>query len=505
MSNLTNIDTELIMNSIRNNYLLFLIFLLGLVLRIYDLCSESMWLDEGYSVAVAKLDLVALIKQNFLSDYNHPPLYNAILHYWVLIFGDSEFASRLPSAIFGSFSIIAIYMVGRLAFNKNVGLLAALILATSIFHIKYSQEARSYSLLVFLTLLSYYFYLKIVSSKKRLYFLGYILSSVLLLYTHYFGFLIVAAQNIFFFTEYLGSRKVGELGLKKWLESQVVLFLLYIPGFVKLVITIIHTEGGGWRPETSLLDILKYFGSYSGSVSLFILFLIFSSLSILGLRQFKDKIGLKAILKPIEEYSEKLPLSNSNCVYLLVLWLFIPIALPYLVSLFTFPILILRYTIMGSPALYLLVAKGIDNFVNRKVMVLVGALILVFSYFNIEEYQKSIKKTQWRETIAYIENNAGYGDSVVVYPYHLKYVANYYLERKDLHLNSLTDPFLLGTDISSKNLWAVTRIKNEMVEQAKNEMLEQALGENYDLLSQKIFKSWKVDLKLYKYRKKDSR
>ncbi len=504
MSKLTNIDTELIMNSIRNNYLLFLIFLLGLVLRIYDLGSESMWVDEEVSVAVAKLDLVALIKYNFLNDQNHPPLYFAILHYGVLIFGDSEFASRLPSAIFGSFSIIAIYMVGRLAFNKNVGLLAALILATSTFHISYSQEARSYSLLVFLTLLSYYFYLKIVSSKKRSYFLGYILSSVLILYTHYFGFLIVAAQNIFFFTEYLRSRKVGELGLKKWLESQVVLFLLYVPGFVKLASTIVtsYTEGGGWRPEPSLLRIVSYFVSFSGSVSLFILFLIFSLLSILGLRQIKDKIGLKAILKPIEEYSEKLPLSNFNCVYLLVLWLFIPIALPYLVSLFIFPILILRYIIMSSPALYLLVAKGVDNVVNRKVMVLIGALILVFSYFNIEKYQKSIKKPQWRETIAYIENNAGYGDYVVVYPHYLEYVANYYLERKDLHFKSLTDPFLFGTDISSKNLWAVTRITDYKDQMLK---LEQALGENYDLLSQKIFKSRKLDLKLYKYRKKESR
>lgn len=158
MNKLPSIDTELIINFIRNNYLFLLIFIVGLGLRIYDLGSESIWYDEAISVAVAKLDLLAQIQWSFVQNDNNPPLYYEILHFWIAIFGDSEFASRLPSAILGSFSIIAIYSVGRLLFNKNVGLLAALILATSVFHIKYSQEARAYSLLAFLSLVSYYFY-----------------------------------------------------------------------------------------------------------------------------------------------------------------------------------------------------------------------------------------------------------------------------------------------------------------------------------------------------------
>jgi mannosyltransferase len=148
-----------LISSIKNNSWIILIFLVGLFLRIYGLGAESIWYDEAVSVTVAKLDLFAQINWSFLQNDNNPPLYYAILHYWVWIFGDSEFAARVPSALFGSFSIIAIYSVGRFLFNKNVGSFAALILATSVFHIKYSQEARAYSLLAFLTLVSYYFYL----------------------------------------------------------------------------------------------------------------------------------------------------------------------------------------------------------------------------------------------------------------------------------------------------------------------------------------------------------
>ncbi|MCH7518411.1 MAG: glycosyltransferase family 39 protein [Candidatus Dadabacteria bacterium] len=497
MNKLPNIDTDLIIDFIRNNYLLLLIFLVGLFLRIYDLSSESIWYDEAISVAVAKLDLLAQVKWSFIQNDNNPPLYYTILHYWVWIFGDSEFASRLPSAIFGSFSIIAIYSVGRFLFNKNVGLLAALILATSVFHIKYSQEARAYSLLAFLTLVSYYFYLKIGSSKQRSYFVGYVISSILLLYTHYYGFLIIAAQNIFFFTEYFKNRKLNELDFRRWVKSQVLLFLLYLPGFVLLGKHTVAIQGGFWLPEPTLLGIFICIKKYSGSLSLLVLFLVFSLLSVVSLRHIKTKKSLKGLLKPFDNYSEKLTLSNINRVYLLLLWLLTPIILPYLLSLFSTPILLYRYTIGGSLAFYLLAARGIDNTGNRKVMFLIAGLVLIFSYFNLEKYYNSVDKHQWRETINYIEDNAENGDHIVVYPQFEIKSAYYYWKRKDLNVYALNDEFLLSTDIGKKNFWFVLGVHAN----TKKDDIEQVLGQRYDLLLQKKFKS----LYLYQYRKKGSR
>src|SRR3990167_3237912 len=101
---------------IKNYSILLAIFLLGLVLRIHNLGGESIWFDEAVSVAASKLGFLEQIRWSLASSDNNPPLYYAFLSVWVLLFGDSEFAVRLPSAIFGSFSILLIYIVGALLF-----------------------------------------------------------------------------------------------------------------------------------------------------------------------------------------------------------------------------------------------------------------------------------------------------------------------------------------------------------------------------------------------------
>ena len=85
----------------------------------------------------------------------NPPFYYVLLHFWVLVFGDSEFSLRFLSVGLGSVSIIAIYALGKLLFNKRAGIIAALILAVSVFHIQFAQEARGYTLTVLLTLISF--------------------------------------------------------------------------------------------------------------------------------------------------------------------------------------------------------------------------------------------------------------------------------------------------------------------------------------------------------------
>jgi len=143
------------------NVALLAISVLGLFLRIYHLGKESLWGDEVYSFGVANnANVFGIIKVAALYD-NHPPFYYIILHYGgIKLFGTSEFAVRFPSLIFGVLAIPMIYLLGRRLFNEEVGLISALILAISPFNVEYSQEARMYSLLLFLALLSMYFFVR---------------------------------------------------------------------------------------------------------------------------------------------------------------------------------------------------------------------------------------------------------------------------------------------------------------------------------------------------------
>jgi uncharacterized membrane protein len=91
-----------------------------------------------------------------------------MLHFWMLLFGQSEIAVRALSACLGIISVLLIYKVGRELYNRKIGLIASLLMTISTFAIYSSQEARQYSLLLLLTLLSFLFFIRIIKADKNL-------------------------------------------------------------------------------------------------------------------------------------------------------------------------------------------------------------------------------------------------------------------------------------------------------------------------------------------------
>ena len=171
--------------------LLLVIVILGISLRIYDL-DRSLWLDEAISVNS---------QQNFqrhISNVYLPMhLYFVILHFF-MFFGNSEIIIRSSSVIFGILSIILMYKMGRLLFDRaREGLVGAFLLAISAMHIEHSQEARYYSLTTFLSLLSFYLLFKAVKEKKKKLWIGYILSTILAVLSHYYMIFIPLIQILF--------------------------------------------------------------------------------------------------------------------------------------------------------------------------------------------------------------------------------------------------------------------------------------------------------------------
>jgi len=353
----------MIYKNIRKEFVLLIILLVGLLFRIYNLGEESIWFDEGGTILFAKLNIFQLL-ETVLSGDCSPPLYYVILHYWIGLFGESEFSLRFPSVIFGFFSIYVLYKVGTLLFNKDVGLLSSLLLAVSSLHIYYSQEARSYSLMVLLTLLSFYFLIKIFKKNRNLTVsIGYIIASILLMYTHIYGIFIIIAQNIYLLTVFLLSRKTLELDFKKWILFQSALVITYIPWiFFGLMKQITFIQRYHWYAAPKITHIIKSFYVYSGSRSLLIVFLALSFLSIVSFKRNENgSIDGKDLFNSVEDHKLVLSLSNANKIYFLLVWLSTPIILPFLISIFITPIYVIRHTIIASLAFYLLVAKGISD------------------------------------------------------------------------------------------------------------------------------------------------
>jgi hypothetical protein len=76
----------------------------------------------------------------------HPPLYYLMLRLWMAL-GDDAATVRALSALFGTLNIPVLYLLGRRLAGRNMGLLAAFILAASPSHVRFAQETRMYTLL----------------------------------------------------------------------------------------------------------------------------------------------------------------------------------------------------------------------------------------------------------------------------------------------------------------------------------------------------------------------
>jgi hypothetical protein len=127
--------------------LLLAITSLGAGLRLFQIGRKGLWLDEAFSVWMGRQPLLDMFSWLLRID-QHPPLYYTLLHYWLWL-GDSAALVRTFSAIIGALTIPLIYLLGRRLAGWQVGLLAALILAVSPFHVRFAQETRMYTLLTF--------------------------------------------------------------------------------------------------------------------------------------------------------------------------------------------------------------------------------------------------------------------------------------------------------------------------------------------------------------------
>ncbi len=176
----------------RHLVLLALVIIGGLGLRIARL-GTPVWGDETASWTFARKDTL-LETVRFSAVDPTPPLYYVLLHYVIPVFGTSPVGLRLLSVAFGALLLPLIYWTTCAISRDQVdGLWATLLASISSILILYSQEARAYAVLTFLALVSTWLFFRCLQGGKRAEYFGYVLSAVLVQYTHYYAaFLIVA-------------------------------------------------------------------------------------------------------------------------------------------------------------------------------------------------------------------------------------------------------------------------------------------------------------------------
>jgi mannosyltransferase len=391
----------------RTTLALAAIMLLALALRLYDLTGESLWLDEGGSLRIAALPLTEIPAGSAASW--HPPLYFFILHYWMALFGNSEWAVRLPAALFGLGAVPLIYLLGRRLYDRPTGLVAALLLALSVVNVQYSQEVRGYSLAVVLTLLSFYFLLRLGEGRPSLK-VGYVVSTLGLLYTHNSGLFVLLAQVAYVL--------LGRRGLRQSLPWLLAPLVLYVP-WVWFSSRVEHngvTERIPTGPLSYLLHALK---DLSGSPALFwaLAAVLLGGAACHYLRRREDS---------------KSPAAQGGLM-LLLLWLAVPLLGLGLFSMQDLMPYMKRYLLVATPALYLLAARATTTLRPAAVRPAAIGLMMLLSLASLNRYYAGTGKEQWREAAAYLDASARPGDLLLFDAgYCQNVVFRYYSRRPDL-------------------------------------------------------------------------
>ena len=422
-------------------WLLLAVLALAAFLRLFALGSESLWLDEAMSVSSSKTSLWS-IAQTTASQDVHPPLYYFILHFWMLLFGQTETAIRSLSACLGIVSVFLMYKVGQELFDRKTGLIAGFLMAISAFAIAYSQEARPYALMLMLTLLSFFLFARILKAevKSKAHIVLYTLVNILLAYTHIFGLFIIGAQVLYFI---LFQRRYAGARLAFW-GAQAVTVVAFSPWiYVLFAYTFKGTiEVLNWIPEPSLYIVARSMGSLAGAGYLWaalgvILVLIIFCLCLAGV--FYSPNPLKQHGAPESSKSSKLSklaaLITEPRTALLLIWFLFPLVIALVLSFAVRPIFATRYLIGITPVFYLLAARGIEGVnsfmksratqANLAAFSLI-ALVAIISAPGLYNYYAHPQKEQWREATTLIEQMAQPGDAVVFSEDADRYPFDYY-------------------------------------------------------------------------------
>lgn len=328
----------------RRQLILLFLILLGTVWRLYGIASAWNGFDENVTLNLGQADWFTFKRIMLVREMNMVGYYG-LVRMWLTLDPDLSRNTlvfvRYLSVIFSIATIPVLYAIGKKLFNENVGLLAAGLLAINQFHVKYAQNARSYSMFVFLVTLATFLLVRNLKSLNPKW-TGYVCVSVLAVYSHIFAFFFLLAHLIM----------IALMGLRpKWIHL-VTLSAGILP--MALWVSTHHSVPTlNWVRPTTARSVVDALVLFVGSNGVFLLCIVAGAVLVAYTGNPRESIKLLSV------------------------WAFIPVVLTVLVS-FAQPCFSPRFLIPCMPATTLLTAVGIE-----RIKLLYAAVLLALIVFGM--------------------------------------------------------------------------------------------------------------------------
>lgn len=393
--------------------MIYAILGVGIILRLISL-NQSLWLDEATSAMVARMSITDIFTKFLPGDF-HPPFYYVFLHFWTVLFGTSEIALRAPSVIAGILTIYIVYLIGRELQVEKVGIIAAILTATSGLHIYYSQEARMYSLATLFVALSILFFTKTLHARRVGDFINFGLFLSLSFLTDYLPILIIPV----FWLAAAVSRKNSNWW-KKLVVSHIILFitaLLWVPTLLKQI-----------NLGFSIQTVSPLWYQILGLTTLKNLALIPTKF-ILGRISFDDKLFYGMVMTLLSGLIGWVLFKAAKAPRLIWIWLILPVALGVIIG-FKLPILYYFRFLFILPAFYILIAFGISALGKNKnqALYLILGINLITSFYYL--LTPRFHREDWRAAAMAL------GSEKIIFPSDSQKEALTYYKKDDQIINS---------------------------------------------------------------------
>jgi mannosyltransferase len=230
--------------------LVTILTVIGAALRIVG-SERSLWIDEISTLAwYIHAPAIETFLQALTSN-NH--LLNSLLdRAAVMLFGEREWALRLPAIIFGTLSIPLLYFGVRRYSGRIEASLATLALTVSYHHIFFSQDARGYSGLVFGGLLGTFALLEALERRSLWAWAAYCVGMFICVSSVAVGAVVLAGQLIAVSFYQPNLRFYAAFAFTSWLLLHFYFFV--IPDVLGFIFgDYAHTEAS-WHSSNALQD-----------------------------------------------------------------------------------------------------------------------------------------------------------------------------------------------------------------------------------------------------------
>jgi len=393
--------------------------------RIEALC---LWWDESLSLYRAQQDIPFILSGHIdfpgvSTTDQHPPLYFIFLHFFMRLSGESDLTLRYLSVASTTFLIPLLYVFGVRLRGAHAGLWAAIFGALSPFYLWYAQEARMYTLVTALGLISLYALWRACAERRWGWWAAFALTTAAALATQYLYALVSVGEvllGLLLWPRARSAKPVNRRALYIGAAITVGLAALFAALFWPRIVTLVATLKTGRRYvplSTILWDVLNSF-SVGLSVSLSdarVLDLGFFSIFMVGL--------ISAWIRPLRlTAGQDMPVDSRSRAIAMMFFLgmiLTPVLILWFFSLFVPIYMNSRYLMMASPVFYLGLGLGVETLASwKRLLGWLTALTLatcmsvsVYRYFYNERF--SVKEN-YRAAAQAVMRNERVGDVVVV-------------------------------------------------------------------------------------------